>query len=119
MRNYFASPGFEKEYTNTTIGHWWNLRNNEDLPFKVCQIMNTDFDELKNKSQKRKFVENRQIFCYLMKELGYKVSDEYTASFLPIKRCNVRSSRLVCQDLIDTNKEYKQRVDNILQKFVG
>lgn len=88
----------------------------EDIQKMVCEHYGVAYDDLLSKTRKREIVQARQITMFLAKKFTKNSLKSIGEHFAGKDHTTVIHSCQTVENLMDTDAEYKERLDEILQK---
>lgn len=88
----------------------------EDIQKMVCEHYGVAYDDLLSKSRKREIVQARQITMYLAKKFTKNSLKSIGDHFAGKDHTTVMHSCQTVENLMDTDSDYKEKLDEVLQK---
>ena len=90
-----------------------------DILEVVCADNNVSIDEVKSKSRERYIVDTRHLFCYIARLHRSNFPYRAIAETINRSHCNCINSIKVVKGFIDTNYDFSNRVDQLINSFNG
>jgi chromosomal replication initiator protein len=88
----------------------------EDIQNMVCEFYGLGYDTLLSKSRKREIVQARQITMYLAKKFTKNSLKSIGEHFAGKDHTTVIHSCQTVENLMDTDSEYREKLEEIMQK---
>lgn len=105
-----------KKVLKNFVKSTYNELKIEDIQNMVCEYYNVSYDALLTTSRKREIVQARQITMYLAKKFTKNSLKAIGDHFTGKDHTTVIHSCQTVENLMDTNDEYREKLEEIMQK---